>query len=108
MTKAESSQDKLINQILHLRDQGTVYIEEEEKKESEIAAGTKDCEPTTGLSQDTVEYLEEIKETPHFGKKEEEFHTAAQNGVQDSTEYFSFDDCYSLLKQIEDQQLLAQ
>ena len=37
-SKADCSQDKLINQILHLRDQGTVYIEEEEKKESEITS----------------------------------------------------------------------
>ncbi len=35
MTRAEgNSQDKLVNQILHLRDLGTVYIDEEEKKES--------------------------------------------------------------------------
>ena len=74
MTRAEgNSQDKLVNQILHLRDLGTVYIDEEEKKESEMTAITKecetDCEPTSGLSQDTVDYLEEIKETPQFGQK---------------------------------------
>jgi hypothetical protein len=58
-SKGDSNQDKLINQILHLRDQGTVYIEEEEMKQSEIAASTIDGEPS-GLSQDSIDYLDKI------------------------------------------------
>ncbi len=57
-SKGDTNQDKLINQILHLRDQGTVYIEEEEKKESEMTS-TVDLMPS-GLSQDSIDYLDKI------------------------------------------------
>ena len=60
-SKGDSNQDKVINQILHLRDQGTVYIEEEENKQSEIAANTIDGEPS-GLSQDSIDYLDKINQ----------------------------------------------
>ena len=57
-SKGDTNQDKLINQILHLRDQGTVYIEEEEKKQNEMAS-TVDLMPS-GLSQDSIDYLDKI------------------------------------------------
>ncbi len=57
-SKGDTNQDKLINQILHLRDQGTVYIEEEEKKQSEMTS-TVDLMPS-GLSQDSIDYLDKI------------------------------------------------
>lgn len=57
-SKGDTNQDKLINQILHLRDQGIVYIEEEEKKQSEMTS-TVDLMPS-GLSQDSIDYLDKI------------------------------------------------